>query len=191
MTPAIEYNFNNAEKNIKFSDPKLKQNMAGLTIMDGHIKFPSSTSYTLIQSAGTLDNILTTVESTLTYRPGIRVIVFLGGNLDVMVKAYEWSKFTNNSKKLIETLVIPIVNLQQLESICFHANTKVLVSELQPIPKFFQRVEVLGMERQYVLHRIYCKTSRWISKFNAKVTMNPPNFFERLFRERKQKGVSH
>ena len=161
--------------------------METLIITDGNIEFPRCTSYMLIESTNTLDILLTTVESALISHPYIRLVVFVGGNLDVMVKAYELSQFTSNSEKLIETLVIPfIINLQRLESLCYQANAKLLVSELQPIPKFLQNLKNLGTERQYVLHRIYCETSRWILKFNAQVTRNPPNFFERLFRERKQ-----
>ena len=165
--------------------------MEALIISDGQIKFPESTSYILIQVAETLDNLLTSIESTLTSRPTVRLVVFMGGTLDVMNKAFELSKLNKSYEKLIEELVIPfIINLQRLETLCFHANAKLIVSELQPIPEFLQNVHVLGEERQYTLQRVYCETSRWIAKFTAKATKNPPNFFERLFRERKQAGLS-
>ena len=50
-----------------------------------------------------------------------------------MNEAYELSYSTENSEKSTKKLIIPfIIDLNGLESMCFHANAKLIVFALQP-----------------------------------------------------------
>ena len=82
--------------------------------------------------ADTLDKVLTRIETTLTSQPAIKVVVFLRGILDIMNEANELFESTDNLEKSTKKLIIPfIIDLNGLESMCFHANAKLIVFALQ------------------------------------------------------------